>query len=328
MPNDDHSDIPDDPQNPGEGDPGDGATPDPQQPVDPNAQVPPAAGADPAGQFTQRVRHQQVSALVPEDIARGVFSTGALVLNGPHEFVVDFLQAMTRPQQVAARVILPPTIMANMVRALKQNIENFEKRFGELPAIPKPLDAPDKPPTPPTIEEIYDQLKLPEDVASGTYANTVLITHSPTEFCLDFITSFYPKSAVSVRIFMAVPQISRLAETLNRSWEQYQAKVRAQREALAAQAAQQRVLRTPEEIAQIQTGAPLAPDQQTPQSTPTEQSPDAKADGDDTNDAGNDASRNTPSAEAPPDDKPDSVDNDTDDTDDRDDDDRKADDAA
>ena len=25
---------------------------------------------------------------------------------------------------------------------------------------------------------------VPEDVASGGYANTVLITHSPTEFCL------------------------------------------------------------------------------------------------------------------------------------------------
>jgi hypothetical protein len=173
------------------------------------------------GQFTQRVQFQQVSARVPESVARGVFSSGALVLNGPHEFIVDFLQAVTRPQQVAARVVLPPTIMGSMVRALTQNIENYTARFGPPMELPKP------PPghKPPSIEEIYDQLKLPDEVASGVYANTVMITHSITEFCFDFITTFYPRSVVSTRIYMATPQVPRLLETLNRSLEQHQAKV-------------------------------------------------------------------------------------------------------
>ncbi|MBI1371911.1 MAG: DUF3467 domain-containing protein [Phycisphaera sp.] len=256
MHDDDMPNEPDDADEPN-GKDGDDAGDEQLRHPDDAAHHPPAEGGkDPEGQFTQRVRHQQVSALVPEHAARGVFSTGALVLNGPHEFVVDFLQAMTRPQQVACRIILPPTIMANMVKALKQNIENYEKRFGDIPPIPKTVNAPEKPPTPPTIEDIYDQLKIPEDVASGVYANTVLITHSPTEFCLDFITSFYPRSCVASRIYMAIPQISRLVETLDRAWQQYQQKVAAHREALAAQAAQAKVLRTPEEIAAL--NAPIA----------------------------------------------------------------------
>lgn len=171
-----------------------------------------------SGQFTQRLKYQQVSARVPESVARGVFSTGALVLNGPHEFIVDFLQAVTRPQQVAARVVLPPTIMFSIVRALRQNLDNYISRFGAPPELPKP------PPNfrPPSIDEIYDQLKLPDDVASGVYANTVMITHSVTEFCFDFITSFYPRSAVATRIYMSAPQIPRLLETLERSYTQYQ----------------------------------------------------------------------------------------------------------
>lgn len=260
----------------------------------------PGSGDDPPGQFSQRIRHDQVSARVPEDVSRGVFSTGALVLNGPHEFIIDFLQSMSRPHQVVARIVLPTTIMQSMVRAMQQNFDNYVKRFGPLPELPTPNGGanagegggtaggaattgsaetatppmgggptaggpegggggagsgagggtigsepanapgegpgehsphdPDQPqppnaPKPPSVEEIYGQLKLPDEVASGTYANTVMITHSPSEFCFDFITSFYPKSTVAARIFMSAAQAPRLHATLSRSFEQFKQKV-------------------------------------------------------------------------------------------------------
>ena len=52
--------------------------------------------------------HQPVAARVPEKVARGVLSTGQLVLDGPKEFVIDFLNGLTRPHQVSARVVLAP----------------------------------------------------------------------------------------------------------------------------------------------------------------------------------------------------------------------------
>lgn len=192
--------------------------------MNPNDQ--PEDGGEPqpsgeGGQFTQQVRHQQVSALVPEHVARGVFATGSLVLQGNHEFVLDFIVAVSRPHQVVARVILPPTIVPSMIRALQQNIDNFTKRFGPPPAMPKPP----QPVKPPSVEEIYDQLKISDEVMCGVYANTLMITHSPAEFVLDFITSFYPKSAVSARVFLSAPQVPRLLETLSRSFEQFQRKM-------------------------------------------------------------------------------------------------------
>ena len=84
---------------------------------------------------SQEIQHSQVGALVPENVARGVFSTGAVVLNGNHEFVVDFLLRMTRPHQVAARVVIPPPVVPRMIQALTDNIENYKKRFGE-PKLP------------------------------------------------------------------------------------------------------------------------------------------------------------------------------------------------
>src|SRR5258706_16012671 len=60
------------------------------------------------GTFSQEFRHQPVSARVPERLTRGILSTGVLVLDGPNEFVLDFMQALTRPFQVAARVVVEP----------------------------------------------------------------------------------------------------------------------------------------------------------------------------------------------------------------------------
>jgi len=162
---------------------------------------------DDAGQISQRVQRQQVSARVPESVAPGVFASGTLVINGQHEFIIDFLQSVTRPQQVAVRVVLPPTIIPGMLRAMRQNIKLFEERFGAIPELPKPPARDNSAgggsggggDSPPSVDEIYEQLKMSDEVAAGTYANTVMITHAPSEFCFDFIGGFYPRSTVAAR---------------------------------------------------------------------------------------------------------------------------------
>jgi hypothetical protein len=80
------------------------------------------------------------------------------------------------------------------------------------------------PPKPPSIEEIYDQLKLADELLSGVYANAVMIVHTATDFCFDFITTFYPRSAVSCRVFLSAPQIPGLLSSLTTSLQQYQKK--------------------------------------------------------------------------------------------------------
>ena len=57
--------------------------------------------------FSQQIQHSHLSARVPEKVARGVFSTGALVLQGASEFVLDFILRMNQPHQVVARVVMP-----------------------------------------------------------------------------------------------------------------------------------------------------------------------------------------------------------------------------
>lgn len=264
-------------------------------------------------------RPPQLRARVPEHVADGAFSSGAIVVTGPTEFIIDFLQTVGRPHKVAARVVMPHVVMAQFVEALAKNLSLYRERFGDPPQPPgvagpatsigptgtpreladpksaarqaanqfspfgstdvlpgapipelptprsddppsiKPLSSPSAaspnpitnpanpqsasqagpnqpgvgqtgpvtppPPAPrrPTPQEIYDDLKIPDSILSGAYANGVMIAHGASEFGLDFLTSFYPQSAVSARVFMAAGQIPRLLESLQQSLRQWQA---------------------------------------------------------------------------------------------------------
>jgi Protein of unknown function (DUF3467) len=179
---------------------------------------PPAPGEE--GPYCEEIQHAQISAVVPERVARGVFSTGAVVVQGPHEFILDFLLRMSQPQQVAARVVLPPGVVFQFIAALSDNLKNYESKYS-IPLLPTAAAAAGPPVS---AQELYEQLKLQDDVLSGNYANAVMIGHTPSEFCFDFITTFYPRSAVSCRVFMAAPGVPRLLESLKHSFEKFQQK--------------------------------------------------------------------------------------------------------
>ncbi len=159
-------------------------------------------------------------ARVPDHVGDGCFSTGAIVMTGPNEFIIDFLQTIGRPHRVVSRVILPHAVMPQFIEALDRNLSLFRDRFGEPQAPPKgPIDPNQRRPTP---QEIYDDLKMADQVLSGAYANGVMIGHGASEFGLDFLTSFFPQSAVSSRVFMAAGQVPRLLESLIQSHRQFQ----------------------------------------------------------------------------------------------------------
>ena len=202
----------------------------------------------------QQVRSNHIGALVPAHVARGVFSTGIAILQGSHEFIIDFLLQMQHPQQVAARLILPPPVVGQFIQALRENIAKHEARFGPIRVVEStvPWESPRSSPTPattevsgsaasdgespeatgsfeqsrPSAEDLYDQLRLPEDVMSGCYANAVMIGHTANEFSFDFITTFYPRSAVVQRVFLSAANVPRLLDSLTGSFEQFQQRLR------------------------------------------------------------------------------------------------------
>jgi hypothetical protein len=135
-----------------------------------------------------------------------------IVVEGAEEFVLDFVQGLHRPPRVAARVVMTPNVAAHFVAALKENLQRYEQAFGP----PKPLP---QPPVErrPSVQEIYQDLRLPDEVLSGVYANTVMIGHSPSEFFLDFITRFFPTAAVSARVYLSASQVPKMLAALGSS---------------------------------------------------------------------------------------------------------------
>lgn len=181
---------------------------------------PPNEGQPPS----EQVRVQHISARVPEHVSRGAFSTGLIIMTGATEFILDFIQNIGHPPQVAARVIMPHATLPQFIQALKTNLEMYTQRFGSPPELPRPQPGAKQP----SAQEIYDELKMPDTLLSGAYANGVMIGHTPAEFKLDFLTNLFPHSAVSCRVYLSAPQVPRILESMNGTFNQFQQRLRQQ----------------------------------------------------------------------------------------------------
>ena len=171
--------------------------------------------------FSQEIQIANLSARVPEKVARGSFANGVLVLQANQEFVLDFFLRMNQPHQISARVVLPVNLIPQLIELLKAHLENYKQTYGYAPQA---LPMPNPPPAPPTIDDIYRELKIADDVLVGAYANTVMVGHNPAEFCLEFISNFYPKAIITSRVYLSAPQVPIMVNTLTQSWANFQAK--------------------------------------------------------------------------------------------------------
>lgn len=69
------------------------------------------------------------------------------------------------------------------------------------------------------------QIELNDEIAQGTYANLAIITHSSSEFILDFIRVMpgLPKAGVQSRIILAPEHAKRLLRALEDNIRKYEA---------------------------------------------------------------------------------------------------------
>ena len=92
----------------------------------------------------QKNNNQQLQVDIDEATARGVYTNLALITHSETEFVLDFLflQPQSPKTKVLTRIVSSPVHAKRLLWALKDNIDKFESRFGEIPAGQKPGDAP------------------------------------------------------------------------------------------------------------------------------------------------------------------------------------------
>jgi hypothetical protein len=152
-----------------------------------------------------------------------------ILITGASEFVVDFVQNLGQPVQVVARVIVPHGVMHQFIDALRKNVEIYSQRYG-TPSMPPTPEGQQQQQRRMGVQEIYDELKIPDELLSGVYANGLMIGHTATEFRLDFLTNLFPHSAVSCRVFLSAPQIPRTIDSLQATLQAFQQRVLEQRQ--------------------------------------------------------------------------------------------------
>lgn len=163
-----------------------------------------------------------VSARVPNSVSHGKFATGVIVMSGPTEFVLDFVQGLVRPAVLVARVFMPHIVLSQFAHALRDNLSKYEQRFGAIPTKPAAVASASATP----IQQLYDELKIDDEMLPGKYANAVMINHGASEFKLDFLVNIVPRSAVSCRVFFSAAQIPQVLASLDKTWTQFQQRVR------------------------------------------------------------------------------------------------------
>lgn len=111
------------------------------------------------------------------------------------------------PKQSETPPAIDPSITETTLMGSATGTPSFADHPENQPAVP----------TPPGVQDIYDEFRLPDEMLSGSYTNFVMIRHSATEFCFDFITNIFPRSAVSARVYLATPHVPGFLLSLQRS---------------------------------------------------------------------------------------------------------------
>jgi hypothetical protein len=66
-------------------------------------------------------------------------------------------------------------------------------------------------------------IKIPEDLAGGVYANNMVVTHTREEFVLDFLALFHPRrGVVTARVVLSPGHLKRVVRALEENLARYE----------------------------------------------------------------------------------------------------------
>ncbi len=77
---------------------------------------------------------QQINIELNEKEAEGIYSNLAIITHSPAEFIIDFTRIVPGlpKAKVHARIITTPQHAKMLLKALKDNIDKYESRFGDI----------------------------------------------------------------------------------------------------------------------------------------------------------------------------------------------------
>ncbi len=83
---------------------------------------------------------RQIKIELGEKEAEGIYSNLAMISHSGAEFVFDFIRVLpgVPKSKVYARIVMTPQHAKSLLLALKDNIDKYEKNFGQIKLIAQP----------------------------------------------------------------------------------------------------------------------------------------------------------------------------------------------
>ncbi len=87
-------------------------------------------------------QQQRLNIAIDENVGEGIYANLVMIAHTAAEFVMDFARVMPGlpKTKIQARVIMTPQHLKGFSRALQENVERYEARFGEIKVQGMPTD--------------------------------------------------------------------------------------------------------------------------------------------------------------------------------------------
>lgn len=76
--------------------------------------------------------HKEIQVKVTDEVLKGAYANMVQVSHTAEEFVLDFMNLFPPAGIVSARVIMSPSHVKRLTKALEDNIKNYEADFGTI----------------------------------------------------------------------------------------------------------------------------------------------------------------------------------------------------
>ena len=83
------------------------------------------------------IKNKQLKIEIDENIGQGEYVNFAIVTHSAAEFVMDFIRILPglAKSKVKSRLVISPMHAKTFLNALQDNIEKYEKKFGEIKVV-------------------------------------------------------------------------------------------------------------------------------------------------------------------------------------------------
>ena len=93
----------------------------------------------------EKKKQHQIKIELDDQIGQGEYVNFAIVTHSAAEFVLDFIRILPglNKSKVKSRIVISPMHAKTFLRALQDNIDKYEKKFGEIKVIKNKQEVPD-----------------------------------------------------------------------------------------------------------------------------------------------------------------------------------------